>query len=277
MSPDLGIRTSVFARGALAAFICLTATAAMAQSTQGTATPLVGTYWKAIELAGTATPVQNANREAHLQFQTDGRVSGSDGCNRTTGSYTLNGENLRFGRMAGTQMACANTAGTERMFGEVLQGTSRWRIVGDRLELFSAAGTRLAIFASRAQTPPQTASLRLQGTSWQLVKFQGSDDTARTPDERAKYTIAFGADGRLSARIDCNRGQGTWKASGSTQLELGPLALTRASCPPESMHDQIVKQWSFIRGYVIKDGHLFLALMADGGIYEFEPLPVGAK
>ena len=43
----------------------------------------------------------------------------------------------------------------------------------------------------------------------------------------APVTIAFGADGRLSARIDCNRGQSTWKASGSTQLELGPLALTR--------------------------------------------------
>jgi para-nitrobenzyl esterase len=37
------------------------------------------------------------------------------------------------------------------------------------------------------------------------------------------------------------------------------------------MHDQIVKQWSNIRSYVIKDGHLFLALMADGGIYEFAP------
>ena len=24
---------------------------------------------------------------------------------------------------------------------------------------------------------------------------------------------------------------------------------------------------------LIRDGHLFLALMADGGIYEFEPLP----
>jgi Type III secretion system lipoprotein chaperone (YscW) len=28
---------------------------------------------------------------------------------------------------------------------------------------------------------------------------------------------------------------------------------------------------------LIKDGHLFLSLMADGGIYEFEPLPVEAK
>jgi hypothetical protein len=27
-----------------------------------------------------------------------------------------------------------------------------------------------------------------------------------------------------------------------------------------------------VRSYTIKDAHLFLALMADGGIYEFEPL-----
>lgn len=43
------------------------------------------------------------------------------------------------------------------------------------------------------------------------------------------------------------------------------------------MHDQIRKQWSFIRSYVIKDGRLFLALMADGGTYEFERLAVSAK
>jgi hypothetical protein len=31
-----------------------------------------------------------------------------------------------------------------------------------------------------------------------------------------------------------------------------------------------------LRPVVIKDGHLFLSLMADGGIYEFEPM-TGAK
>jgi para-nitrobenzyl esterase len=34
----------------------------------------------------------------------------------------------------------------------------------------------------------------------------------------------------------------------------------------------MLKQWGNVRSYVIRDGHLFLALMADGGIYEFEPL-----
>ena len=42
-------------------------------------------------------------------------------------------------------------------------------------------------------------------------------------------------------------------------------------CPPGSLHDQIVKQWPYVRSYVMRDGHLFMSLMADGGIYELEP------
>jgi para-nitrobenzyl esterase len=38
------------------------------------------------------------------------------------------------------------------------------------------------------------------------------------------------------------------------------------------LHDQVVKQWTNIRSYVMKDGHLFLSLLADCCIYEFEPL-----
>jgi para-nitrobenzyl esterase len=123
-----------------------------------------------------------------------------------------------------------------------------------------------------AQAPPPGVLPSLGGTSWRLVKFQGSDDTTLTPDDKAKYTIAFNQDGSLTARLDCNRGRGTWQSSGQGQVQLGPMALTRAMCPPGSLHDQIVRHWSFVRSYVIKDGHLFLSLMADGGIYEFEPV-----
>ena len=130
--------------------------------------------------------------------------------------------------------------------------------------LLGACGTSV-------QAPSQSIEPSLAGISWQLVKFQGSDDRTLTPDDKTKYTIEFNNDGGLNARIDCNRGRGTWKSSGPSQLQLGPLALTRAMCPPGSLHDLIVKHWSFIRSYVIKDGHLFLSLMADGGIYEFEP------
>ena len=155
----------------------LTAGAALAQSIEGNATyrermalrptavfgptqppaaggtrPLEGTYWKAIELAGKPTPAQDPIREAHLQFQT-GRVSGSDGCNRLTGSYQLDGDRVTFGQMAGTQMACLNPNGTEAPFRDALKNASRLTVVGDRLELFDAAGTRLAAFQAGSQPP----------------------------------------------------------------------------------------------------------------------------
>ena len=53
------------------------------------------------------------------------------------------------------------------------------------------------------------------------------------------------------------------------------MAITRAMCPPGSLHDRILKDREYVRSYVIKNGHLFLSLMADGGIYEFEPFGGG--
>jgi heat shock protein HslJ len=257
--------TDTVSRAALPVLLTLIASTAMAQSVEGT-------YWKATELAGKPTPTQEPKREAHLQFQAGGRVSGSDGCNRITGTYELKGDRVTFGQMVGTQMACLKPSGTEQPFRVALKSATRLAITGDRLDLFDAAGTRVASFAAGAQEAVPSPSAGLAGTSWRLVKFQGGDDTTLTPEDRARYTIEFDAAGRLTARIDCNRGRGTWKSSGANQIAFGPLALTRAKCPAGSLHDQIVKQWGNIRSYVLRAGHLFLALMADGGIYEFEPI-----
>jgi heat shock protein HslJ len=234
--------------------------------------PLDGTKWTATELAGKAVRAPSSENGADLEFGAQGRVSGSDGCNRIMGTFELKGDRLTFGQMAGTRKACLDPAGTERPFRDALKNASRFTIAGDRLELFDTAGTRVAAFTGNAQTAGRAPASGLAGTSWQLVKFQGGDDTTLTPDDRAKYTIEFAPDGQLVARIDCNRGRGTWKSSGASELRLGPLALTRAQCPPGSLHDQIARQWEHIRSYVIKDTHLFLSLMADGGIYEFEPI-----
>lgn len=103
------------------------------------------------------------------------------------------------------------------------------------------------------------------------MKFQGGDGAVATPDAKSKYTVAFAADGTLNMRIDCNRGRGGWKSAAAGQVEFGPMAITRAACPPDSLYDHIVKRWPYVRSYVIKDGRLYLSLMADGGIYEFEP------
>ena len=98
------------------------------------------------------------------------------------------------------------------------------------------------------------------------------DDSVFTPQDRSHYTLAFAADGSATLRADCNRGTGTWMSQGPNQLQFGPIASTRAMCPPGSLSDRYLAQFEWIRSYVTRDGHLFLATMADGAIIEFEPV-----
>ena len=99
----------------------------------------------------------------------------------------------------------------------------------------------ILVLSANAQAASRNTAADLGGTSWQLVKFRGSDDKTLTPDDGSKYTVMFQADGSVSVRIDCNRGRGGWKSSGPNQLQFGQLALTRAMCPPGSLHDRIAK------------------------------------
>jgi heat shock protein HslJ len=125
--------------------------------------------------------------------------------------------------------------------------------------------------STRAEMPRAGALSDLSGPTWQLVQFQSSDGRTLVPADKSKYTLAFKTDGTVAVRVDCNRGHGTWKSAQHNQLEFGPLALTRMACPPAPVTDRLAADWQNVRSYTMKDGHLFLALMADGGVYEFEP------
>ena len=129
------------------------ASSAAAPAGTSSQAPLEATYWKAVAIAGAAVPSLPASREVHLVFQPGGRFSGSDGCNRITGSYTLKGTGVTFGQIAGTQMACPDTADVAARLHSALKGTSHWRIVGSRLELFGATGKPLAVFERGQQAP----------------------------------------------------------------------------------------------------------------------------
>jgi len=128
-----------------------------------------------------------------------------------------------------------------------------------------AAGLLLAACATT------TGPVNLVGTAWQLVKITGSDDRTITPDDPAKYTIEFLADGAVAMHIDCSRARGAWRSPAPSRLEFGPMAVTRVECPPGSLYDRFARDVGYARSYVVRNGHLFVALMADGGVYEFEP------
>lgn len=118
----------------------------------------------------------------------------------------------------------------------------------------------------------------LADTQWQLVEFQSMNDSIGTkrPADSSLYTIQLRGDGTVTLRLNCNSAQGTWSAqasqnSTSGQFEFGPLRATKALCPPPSLDEQIVKHAQYIRSYLLKDGRFYLSLMADGGIYVWEP------
>lgn len=60
-----------------------------------------------------------------LEFGTDGHVSGNSGCNTYTGSYTVDGSNLKVGPLASTRMACADPAGVMEQEQQFLQALEK--------------------------------------------------------------------------------------------------------------------------------------------------------
>jgi para-nitrobenzyl esterase len=97
------------------------------------------------------------------------------------------------------------------------------------------------------------------------------DDTTYTPDDPSRYTLEFGADGSARVTSDCSEGTGSWSSESAGQLLFGGITTTPAECLPGSLHDRYLAQFPWVRSYVMQDGHLFLATMADGAIVEFEP------
>lgn len=122
------------------------------------------------------------------------------------------------------------------------------------------------------QDPAHSGFSDLAGTSWQLVEILSMDDTVERPEAPSRYTLEFDTDGTMRLRADCNRGIGPWSSESPGQIHFGPIAATKAMCPPGSLHDRYTAQFKWVRGYVLEDGHLFLTTMADGAILEFEPI-----
>ena len=133
----------------------------------------------------------------------------------------------------------------------------------------------LPVLGACAGTPETTAPVAdpLKGTQWQLVDIQYMDDTVLKPDAAGKYTLRFDNDGSVSIKADCNMLGGSYTYTSPSGLEFGPLRSTMAFCGEKSLYSRFTKDMPFVRSFVIKDGNLHLALMADGGIYQFSPLP----
>jgi heat shock protein HslJ len=134
--------------GALAALLLgallLAACAAPASgqpAPDGAPAGLAGTSWVLSDLNG-AAPVA----EATLQFDGEGRLAGSTGCNRYSGGYSVEGATMAVGQLISTKMACMadGVMTQEADFLAVLGQAASFSVAGDTLTLEAADGATMA-------------------------------------------------------------------------------------------------------------------------------------
>jgi heat shock protein HslJ len=109
--------------------------------------PVDGTQWQLNTLAGEG-PVSGSS--ITLDFA-DQRLSGSAGCNGYGASYEIQGDGLKVGAIAMTQMACQDESimRQEQKFADLLGKAALIKESKESLELFDENGNNLMTFSPR--------------------------------------------------------------------------------------------------------------------------------
>lgn len=99
---------------------------------------LTGGEWIVEDLGGGGV-IDKA--QTSLNFDQQGRVSGSGACNRFNAAYRLTGEGISFGPIAATKKACPPAVmAQEALFFEILAAVTNFNIAEDGALVLSGAG-----------------------------------------------------------------------------------------------------------------------------------------
>jgi heat shock protein HslJ len=89
--------------------------------------------------------------ELTADFSSDGKLSGSAGCNNYIAAYEASGKSIKIGPAATTRKMCAERTGVmeqETQFLKALETAATYRIDGKQLQLRTADGALAVIFAN---------------------------------------------------------------------------------------------------------------------------------
>jgi heat shock protein HslJ len=167
---------------------------------------------------------------ATVRFE-DGRVSGSDGCNRYSMPFTVDGQAIQIGpRGPSTLMACPEeTMAQAEAFLAALTSSRGFRYSAEALELVDGEGTVVATLVVQAKA--------LSGVTWNVININnGQAIVGVMPD--AAVTMMFDDEGRVSGTAGCNQYSATFRAEGDT-MQFSRAMATRMACPnPELMEQE---------------------------------------
>ena len=189
---------------------------------------LAGTSWVLSALSGNM-PLQGTT--VTLNFGADGTVSGSDGCNRFTTTYTEDGSNLTFAQPgASTMMACDEAVMNQATaFMAALAATNNFTSAFDQLDLRDGDQV-LASLGTIAQA--------LADSEWDVTNYNNGRDAVVGLIADTEISASFGADGSLSGNAGCNQYVGTYTTNGNA-IQISELGTTFRLCTePEGVMQQ---------------------------------------
>lgn len=107
----------------------------------------VGAWVATSILNGDAVTSPIAGTELTATFTSDGKLTGSAGCNTYTTTYRGSGGAISIAQPATTRIMCPEEVMVQEMaFLAALSATTNYRVEGSRLSLLTASGTFTAIF-----------------------------------------------------------------------------------------------------------------------------------
>ncbi|MCE5299089.1 MAG: META domain-containing protein [Methanoregulaceae archaeon] len=207
-------------------------------TTQAAPQTLTGVTWYlvAFDSGGGSLSVKPGTQITAF-FDTQGKVSGSAGCNQYTASYesTLNG--LSIGAPATTKMSCSDPAGImnqETLYLTTIQGSSGYSISGNTLTVQDSGGK--AILTYSTVPPYQMTPAPFTGTMWYLNSFVDVQGNFWTPGQAYPISLQFADDGKVSGNSGCNSYSGTYTVSGNS-ISMSGFAVTLMYCGEPGVMD----------------------------------------
>ncbi|MEQ9507027.1 MAG: META domain-containing protein [Hyphomonas sp.] len=203
---------------------------------------LEGSAWKVTMMGGTAIV---SGREPVLEFNADGKLGGSTGCNSFFGGYEQDAAVLSVAGLGSTKMMCIGEGvmEQEQAFMDILDGVSvlTLRQDGNLLTVKGEDGVSFTGERIVADAEPSDPAL-LTGAEWVV------EDINRTGViDNSNLTLTFGTDGRVSGSTNCNSFGGAYSVDGS-KLTFTPLVMTRRACVAPALANQEQKYVSALSG-----------------------------
>ncbi len=196
---------------------------------RGAGADLAGTSWVLSSLGGDM-PLPGTT--VTLQFDADGAVSGSDGCNRFRTTFSQRGDRLTFDQPgASTMMACPEPVMDQATaFMAALAETTRFTVSEEEL-ILRDGNEDLATLAPVSQD--------LADSAWDVVSYNNGREAVVGVLLGTEISANFGADGQVSGNAGCNQYFASYSVDGNA-IEIGQAATTFMFCeePPGVMEQE---------------------------------------